>query len=229
MCFACKKERSGGRVNQGGFFVCEPCRDLITVNKYFICPSCAKRNIWGILDKSCVEKICLKRFFGSPLPCKDKLVKDAIHSFKYEQAKEMAFPLANILINFLDKNNFRSIINKDMLLAPIPLYNFKERERGFNQSAEIAILIAKYYNIEFANHLLIKTKNTRNQADIESREDRAENIKNAFACQKDTSQIRGKTVILVDDVYTTGSTMRECAKTLKKYGAKQIWGMTLAK
>jgi len=114
------------------------------------------------------------------------------------------------------------------LLVPIPMNSFKERERGFNQATELAKVLTKYYDLELNTKLLKKIKNTGNQADIKNKEDRIKNIEGAFRCEN-PKLVENKIVILVDDVYTTGATMRDCARALRKDGAREVWGVTIAR
>ena len=129
-----------------------------------------------------------------------------------------------------------------MIIVPVPMYNFKERERGFNQSTEIARHIREYYKIDVNEKTLIKHKNTQQQADIKDKEKRRTNISHAFLVQdkeyiKNKKKASGvhqtslgdKIIILIDDVYTSGATMRECALALRSAGAAEIWGVTVAR
>ena len=114
------------------------------------------------------------------------------------------------------------------MLVPVPLYDFRARERGFNQAAEIARKISTYYDIEIVEKNLIKQKNTPLQAQMKGEEARKKNIENAFV-SKNPQAFGGKIVLLVDDVYTTGATMRECAKVCKNAGVREVSGMTVAR
>ena len=106
------------------------------------------------------------------------------------------------------------------LLIPIPLHKVKQRSRGFNQSELIADAITEVSSIEKDYSILIRHRYTRNQAALPMKE-RAENVKGAFSVVNNL-KIKGKKIILVDDVITTGSTMLECIKTLKEAGAKEV-------
>lgn len=216
-CIACKRE---------GFFICANCRKDIFVNTYFICPACQRRDVYGRLDKECRKKTGLTRFLGAPLLYDDERVRKIIHAFKYQRVKALAEPLAEILIEFLGCSNFTP--RSKVLLVSIPMIPFKERERGFNQAAEIVKVLAKHYILEVNTKLLQKIKNTSNQADVKNKDDRIKNIKGAFAC-KNPEFARGKIIILVDDVYTSGATMRDCARALRAGGAREVWGITVAK
>lgn len=216
------------------FFVCAKCRESIYENKYFICPVCKRRDVYGRLDQNCRKETGLTRFFGTPLYYDDERVRKIIHAFKYQRVKALAKPLAEILIEFLNSNSacniFRRVSNS-AVIVPIPLNSFKERERGFNQAAEIGKLVATHFNLRFEERLLRKIKNTTNQADIKNKEARIKNIAHAFVCHLNdsTKKLASKKVILVDDVYTSGATMKDCARALRKAGAREVWGVTLAR
>lgn len=183
------------------------------------------------MDQKCRKESGLTRFLGSPLPYSNELVKKIVHALKYQHAKEIAAPLARILIEFLDKNNFAEYIERyklKTLIIPVPLYDFRERERGFNQATELAKIISDNYGVPFSDKAIMRKKNTLPQADIKNKEKRAKNISGAFSLQN-PEIIKGKIAILVDDVYTSGSTMRECAQVLRGAGAAEVWGMTVAR
>lgn len=221
-CLGCKTE---------GFFLCKICQEGIDEYPYFTCPICKQRRVDGRLERKCGRESGLTRFVGAPLPYSDELVKKTIHAFKYQYAKEIAHALSQILCRFLDKNNFPDHIASTktrMLLTPVPLSDFRERERGFNQASEIARLISPHFDIPLAEKLLRKDAYTRPQADIHDKETRAANIAGAFAVAH-PEEVKGKVILLLDDVYTTGATMRECATVLRGAGAAEVWGLTVAR
>lgn len=222
VCFGCNLE---------GFYICPQCLKKIQQFNYFICPSCARRDPEGILDRVCKEKSGLNRFLGAPLPYYNDITKKILHSLKYAYVKDLALPLSKILIEFLDKNNFSEIVkgkNGKIIIIPVPMHKFRKRERGFNQAEEIAKNISARYNLPLEGNVLIKTRNTEPQAEIKNYEERAVNIAGAFMCQN-AEKLLNKIAVLLDDVYTSGSTMRECAHVLKKSGAREVWGITVAK
>lgn len=162
---------------------------------------------------------------------KELLVKNLIQKLKYEPfAKELAQPLALLIITYfknLEKQPFFLRPEKNFCMIPIPLSLKRLKWRGFNQSEEIAKILAGYFEMPFLQDALIRIKNTRPQIEL-PKEEREENIKGAFACPL-PEKIKGRRIILFDDVYTTGATMREAAKTLKTNGTKQIVGLTVAR
>lgn len=145
---------------------------------------------------------------------KNELMKKAIHQLKYGYSEEIGKILGKLLVNNIE-NNFDYII-------PVPLAKKRYRERGFNQ----AELLARQFNIPI-NLNLIKTKNTKSQMTL-SKKHRLINLNNCFKYTNNID-ISNKKLLLVDDVYTTGSTMMEMAKTLHKFNPKEICGAVLAK
>lgn len=112
------------------------------------------------------------------------------------------------------------------LIVPVPLHKRRLMKRGFNQSSEIARFLATALAVPMSNEALARIRNTAPQTKLGHRE-RQTNIKGAF--QGDSDLVRGKRVLLTDDVYTTGATLKECARTLKNAGAKEITVLVLAR
>lgn len=110
------------------------------------------------------------------------------------------------------------------LLVPVPLHPLKEYFRTYNQSALLCQYLSSFYGIPICEPLLKRTRYTFAQKE-KSREDRLKNLKGAFTAAK---ECKDRVIILVDDVVTTGSTLSECARTLKKAGAKRVYGVCAA-
>jgi len=113
------------------------------------------------------------------------------------------------------------------LVVPVPLHPRKVRERGFDQSALLAAGLSRATGIPFGKRLLFRVRYTGTQTRL-SRKERRENIRGAFALSGD-GRIRGAAILLVDDVYTTGATVNECAKNLRQAGATGVDVLTLAR
>lgn len=113
------------------------------------------------------------------------------------------------------------------LVTYIPLYPSREKERGFNQSLLLAKLLAENYGWAFAR-ILTRIKNNKPQMSINNFQLRKRNIKGVFSI-KPTALIKGKNVVIIDDVATTGATIFEATKVLKRNGAKTVWGMVMAR
>jgi len=153
----------------------------------------------------------------------DDIVKKTICLFKYGGKPHLAKVLGPVMAEYAAKNmNFKSI---DMVV-PVPLHPVKQRERQFNQSELIAGYIAKRFNKKLETESLKRIKYTASQTGL-SREERLRNLDGAFLV-KSGSDFKDKSVLLVDDVMTTGATLHECAKTIKSAGAKKVIAYTLA-
>lgn len=119
-----------------------------------------------------------------------------------------------------------ALISRDALLIPVPLHRARERVRGFNQSALIAEALGAKIGITVRGNILKKIKNTALQMAL-PREQRLKNVIGAYAVS-DTDAVINRTIILLDDVKTTGATLKECARALQGAGAKKIWAITVA-
>jgi competence protein ComFC len=145
--------------------------------------------------------------------------RDLLHSLKYHGKRFIARPLGAWIGSEVSKLEFCS----PDLVVPIPLHRNRERERGFNQSALIARSAAKELGVPYSV-LLEKVKDTPSQTRV-SRRERRENVYKAFCCRKELES--GTVILLIDDIYSTGSTMREPAKVLQDKGAI-VYGAVVA-
>lgn len=162
-----------------------------------------------------------------PLSYQNILARNLIQKFKYEPfIKELAQTFSDLIISHLQLQD-NQLNFSDFIIVPVPLAKKRLKWRGFNQSEELAKYLGQYFKIPCHNDVLIKTQDTLVQADLEERE-RKENIKNAFL-HKNPEKVKGKKILLVDDVYTTGSTMDEVGRILKNAGTKEITGIVIAR
>jgi competence protein ComFC len=126
---------------------------------------------------------------------------------------------------FFSENNISPGIAD--LVVPVPLHPARRHKRGFNQSELISYILSGLLSSPVSTHALIKTKNTEPQMGLSS-EKRVVNLKNSFTAV-DRMLLTGKSVILVDDIMTTGATLDTCAKELLRSGAKEVYAFTLAR
>ena len=152
------------------------------------------------------------------------LLKDSILLLKYRKFRPLAVVLGKIVHESLrgEEDLWREID----LIVPVPLHKKRRRERGFNQSEEIGREIGKRAHIPVVRNALRKIRNTPPQTTLEHRE-RAGNVRGAYVVGR-KNVIKGKNVLLVDDVYTTGSTLGECARILRREGAADVRAVTVA-
>lgn len=148
----------------------------------------------------------------------DGALKKAINLMKYHNVKRLSSPLSRVMLNMKTSQ-------VDAVL-PVPLYITRLKQRGFNQSALIARYMAEGLGSKLILDSLVKVRDTKAQVGLNSRE-RRKNMRNAFGI-KNRELIKGKQILLIDDVATTGATIRECSKVLKKAGAGPVHVITLA-
>lgn len=123
----------------------------------------------------------------------------------------------------------KEIIQQSDVIIPVPMHKYKLLKRGYNQSALLAMKLTSKLQIKYLPQALIKSNNTIPQAELK-KDDRIKNVKNSFKVNpKFKESLKGKNILLVDDVITTGATIDECCKTLRKSGPKKIFVLSLAK
>lgn len=212
--------------------LCLNCMNYTEIEKIDLCEKCFKKlentNVYEI-----VEKLNKNFWLISISNYKNLMIRNLIHILKYKN-KTSSINILNILITKRIKKN--NINFKDWIIIPIPIHKRKERVRGFNQSKliakELQKIIIKNKGLDkspiISTNNLIRTKNTKSQVKLENIEERRRNIKNSFKVIN-YETIKNKNIILVDDVFTTGSTMKEAVKILRKNGANKILGFVIAK
>jgi len=217
-CISCGKKES---------YLCQDCFSLIDIAERQYCPFCPQPRV--VIDgRTCNFCQRSKKLAGlySATSYDNFIVKKTVNQFKYAYIKELAKPLSSLIVaHLINLNQVESFLS--FILIPIPLHKKKLKQRGFNQAEEIGKELSKNLEAPILNNVLIKTKQTSAQVELK-KEEREKNIKGAFFCQK-PELVRDKKILLVDDIFTTGSTMEECALTLKRAGAKEIWGIVVAR
>jgi len=203
-CLNCKKE---------GEFICSSCFEKIEINKKFY------------FDKTDILKKTI--VVGNN---DDDLLKQAIYRYKYDFIKDLSKPLGKLMVIKLKKVIPRKIRN-DIIFVPIPLHPKRLRWRGFNQSELLAQEINQKLNIPVVNNLLIRTKYALPQVKVQKSFQRWKNINNVFGLNLEMNSgiVRNKIIIIVDDISTTGATLKEAARILNTLKPKQIWGLVLKK
>lgn len=147
------------------------------------------------------------------------VLQNAVHAFKYNGLRELAMPLANRLVETLQ------VLNLPVdALVPVPLFADRLAERGYNQSDLLCQHVALKTGIPARSPLLKRNRETSQQA-LLSEVDRRKNVRDAFVASADSN---GLSVLLVDDVATSGSTLRECAKALRQQGAGPVYGIAVS-
>jgi len=156
-------------------------------------------------------------------------LRELIHLLKYNGVRPAAGVLGRMLAEAIGSLDASFGHNK-IFVVPVPLYKRKRHERGFNQAELISKMALKHLpqdRFELRADLLVRTRETHSQIGLTSHQ-RRENMRGAFAVPR-SEQVTGHAILLVDDVYTTGTTVSECAKVLRRAGAGQVWVATVAR
>lgn len=214
-----------------GSYLCENCsKKLILIEKQS-CPACGLLNEDGSFCNQQCKKIF---FFDQMITCmiydKESLLKKLITLFKYKFSEELNEVLGEILIRQFEKFKRSIPGSNDFVLIPVPLHKKRLKFRGFNQAKLLAECLSENTGNMCIYDCLERTVYVKEQAKL-NRAKRLINLKNTIKL-KDYFRddfIQNRTVILIDDVATTGSTLNECSRVLKAAGVKYICGLTLAR
>ena len=191
---------------------CETCSEPFegSINTAFSCANCAHRTIHF--------EAAVAAYRGRGI------VREVIHEFKYRGQIHLRYLVARWLRAALDDERLRD--QQFDIIVPVPLHPARQRERGFNQAGLLADLLSAQSSIS-CSRLLKRVRYTTTQTALD-RSERMENLHNAFRLRKN-ADVRGLRVLLIDDVLTTGSTLSECARVLKRAGAKSVHAATAAR
>ena len=214
-CLECKKE---------GKYLCEVCLSKLPPVRQ-VCPMCLRPSVDGFTHTKCVRPLCINGIMAI-WPYKG-VIRSGILALKYKFVKEVSGELSLLVMQKV--KDFFLFQKEEGILTTVPLYWSRKNFRGYNQVDEIGTSISKNFNLSFYNDLLFRKKLKTPQVTL-SKKERLKNIQGVFALNpKYRSIIHDAFIIVLDDVYTTGSTLKETAKVLKRKGAKEVWGLTLAR
>jgi len=221
-CLGCKKP---------GQYFCSDCLRKVKLVETQVCPVCEKASFSGQTHPFCQEKDSLDGLVS--LFSYGGTIKKAIHQLKFGLITDLVnefwdlskFVLKKRKKDLASLNQF--IKNQKPTLVPVPLYWYKKNFRGFNQSEIFAQKLAEFWNLKVKEDLLIRSKFTLPQAGLTQKQ-RKENVENAFAVSPLVYSSLFN-ILLIDDIWTTGVTLKNCAALLKKSGAKTVWGLTIAR
>ncbi|MCE5314870.1 MAG: ComF family protein [Armatimonadota bacterium] len=152
------------------------------------------------------------------------VLRKALHALKYDRHLVMVEPLADLMTRCFPRRQFSGKVD---VVVPIPIHRCRMVDRGFNQSLELSRRMCERLSLPLEPQVLYKTRRTRHQADL-SQDQRVANLRCAFGVSN-PNIVAGKQVLLVDDVFTTGSTLNEAALALKNAGAQSVHVYTLSR
>jgi len=203
---------------------CDECVARIPIRNGFVCSMCGARQ--ASLHNECHKSALV---IAAATDYTNREVQMLIHALKYNQVKTATAPLVDALLRYIASREELSA-HDGFLLVPIPLHAQKMRKRGFNQAELIAEMLCEKLPNKFSycGDTLTRSRNTPSQTAQKSHVERNKNMKDAFVVQ-DAGGVKGKIIFLVDDVSTSGATIREAAWMLKSVGARSVFGLVVAK
>ena len=213
-CVICGKE------NQ---FLCPTCKTGLPKLEHQRCIVCEKPSPFGKTHPMCLTKNAADGLVCA-LPYPEK-IKRLIAVFKYKFISDLGASLAEAIFAEIINQNLRQYL-RDFIVIPVPLHKRRFAWRGFNQAQLLSQDLAGKLGLALDQNLVLRVKNTKPQVDL-NREQRKANISDAFALRPD-SLVTDKKFLLIDDVVTSGSTMNEIAKLLKKNKAAEVWAAAVA-
>lgn len=215
-CFGCKKN---------GFYICQNCIASTSIVKQK-CIVCEKPAIDGYTHEKCKSKYSIDRVIS--IWAYEGIIRKALLSLKYKFASDIADELAqnsSITLVRIDRN----LQNSNAVMAPIPLHWKRKNWRGFNQAEELGKRISQSLSLKWESNILVRTKQKAVQANLKA-DERVKNIEGVFSLNPNYQVLPvNKRLIMFDDVYTTGATLKEAGKVLKRGGARQVWAITIAR
>ena len=211
-----------GREIFSGEYFCESCESEMVYNDKTICNHCGRRTFNN--EEYCVSCSGRETYFekARSVYVYAGAIKPLITKFKYNSKKY----IAKIFAKQLSLLYYKSFFNCDLVLFT-PMTSERREERGYNQAEVLAEEFCKLTKLELCNDCLIKSKETQRQATTESAKERHENLKGSFKVEN-KDKIKGKKLLLIDDVMTTGATVEIICNELKRAGAKEVYVLTVA-
>ena len=203
--------------------MCQACVDAVTPVPEPRCDRCGHPSSGGAGCYNCrLRRPAFVR--GRAWGGYEGILRDAIHRFKYHDRPSLAEPLGIGLATFARTQSSSLNGLQFDALVPVPMHPIRRRLRGYNQSERLARVVASELALPVQTQWLVRTRATHPQVGLAG-DARTANLRGAFAASE---SVRGQTVLLIDDVTTTGSTLQESAAALATVGAKAVYALTLA-
>lgn len=222
-----------------GNYICQKCRTSQPLHFPQICPVCERPAVDGRTHSGCKTPLALDgatfvfryspreqgsaRRAGSYKPPISVLLKE----LKYKFGRELKDVIVSWTIEGFRKQD--SFFKNKPVLVPVPLHPLRENWRGFNQAEILGREIAYKMGWEYSTKILVRTKFRKPQTEVKKAEQRFSNVRGIFTINQPLNHITSQQFILFDDIWTTGATMKEAAKVLKRRGAKFVWALAVAR
>lgn len=203
-----------------GDFICTGCSKKLSRVLPPICQRCGKPESSGAYCRECwgkhndLDRIRSAFVF-------EGVVRSAVHEFKYRNLRSLAACLSRYMADCFREHQ----MDADVLL-PVPMHKNRMKTRGYNQSELLAGQLSGLISVPSRGDLLVRVRDVKPQARTGCADERRANMQGAFSCTSE--EVRGKDVVIIDDVCTSGATLEACASALKSKGANMVSGLTLA-
>ena len=223
-CRTCYKKLSSESVKAG--YICEDCWKSVDYIRLPYCLRCGHPAGDGFSEK-CEECKSIRPIYFSKsrgIAQYSGVIRKTIHFWKYEYKQDLTNPLQYLMAKYIQITN--DIPEADLII-PVPLHPVRLREREFNQAELLGEPIANLLKVPMMPDILKRTRYTRPQMEL-SAEERWKNVEGLFT-SSNMNFLKGKKILLVDDVMTTGATVNECSRVLMEAGAKEVQVLVLAR
>lgn len=239
-----------------GSYLCDKCFSGIQIYEEFVCPVCLKRSITGQTHPGCISSYALDGLISGVVY--KGVVRRLLFSLKFKPyVFDLKKTAANLFIETIRQNElFERVLSSQpiplpsdrreqgggkeatnetkwnsehLIVAVVPLSYQKLKKRGYNQAEIFSEAIFQEFNLKYFPKIIIRSKSTKPQFKLDKKH-RFENVLGVFELDyRFKDKIRGSTMLIVDDLATSCATLRECAKVLKRNGAKRVFGVTFAR
>lgn len=206
-------------------YICQVCSEKLEYIEKNSCLKCNRIHNHGLFHENCKEKLGLDGYLS--ILYYNPTAKNIIKNIKYRLVKDACREFFSLFpIEILQKYNEFKKEFPNCVIEPVPLHRSRQALRGFNQAYVIAEFFQELLQFPISSTLK-RVKKTMPQAQTNNKIERMRNMKNAFIVKKG-EDVRGKDIILIDDVITTGNTIKEATKVLKKAGARYVFAFSIA-
>jgi len=204
----------------GGSFICPTCAAALPEAAQPRCPRCWRPGAAAVCDSCRLDPPPFDGLFAAYVY--SGLARELVHHLKYRETAALAAPMASLLAQALAAR-----APPADLIVPVPLSGARRRARGYNQSEALARSLGRELGLPVSRRALSRRRHTLPQARSHGAEERRRNVEGAFAARADEAS--GRRVLLLDDVTTTGATLRACAGALQEAGAASVWAVAFAR
>ena len=234
-CLGCGEQNDAAST-----YLCADCFNKIRLRDKWECAFCGAPSRFGRTCPFCLatrnpaqpdQQLHSLDYLWPATDYRPALVRKALGTHKYRFIKTLSAPLSQLVVQFLKIKKLLPRLQQardQLVLIPVPLHRQRLNWRSFNQSELLAAQVGTALELPVSENILIRRQRRKTQVEVKDMAKRPGNIQGVFAINPQ-SDLKGKSVLLFDDVATSGSTLDECARLLKQAGASEVIGITIAK